>query len=176
MPDEIVSKYKLKKLLGPGSDAYAIIDNNRKLTWYNDNFSRIFKSSGLKQKSLFSLLADSDFKKIKTVKKGSLKVNLKDNSVPAIIRPLSSGNKIDGYLIKVKDNKMEKEKITGETDSEFAQELQKILTLLIKENSVSKLSNEILEKCVSLSKSDYAIIVYNIQQDTSKYDFTIYDP
>ncbi len=177
MLEGIVSKYKLKKLLQHSQDACAITDKNRELIWYNDEFKNLFTSGRLKQKGFSDLLTSFDLKKIKNNKTQELNIKLKHNSMPASIKVLSSNNKIDGYFIKVnaREKKENKKTPSAKNDSEFVQELQNILTLLIKESSLTKLSNEILQKCVSLSKSDYSVIVYNAQKDTEEYDFSIYD-
>ena len=177
MLEKIVSKYKLKKLLQPDSGTCAIVDKNWKLLWCSNSFEDLLKTGQLKKRDLPGLLTNTELKKIKSNKTKTLSLKLKNN-IPASIKLLSSGRKTDGYLIKIKADKSGKikGKSSIKSDSEFVHELQNILTLLIKENSLSTLSNEILKKCVLLSKSDYALIVYNIQEDTQKYDFTIYDP
>ena len=178
MPQEIVSKYKLTKLLQPDSVASTIVDKNLKLIWYNHSFEDFLKANKVKPNTFSSLLSQYDFKKIKKNKALTLKLNLKNNILPVFIKPLTTGKKIDGYLIKIKISSSRRSKLTPVTksDSEFMFELQNILTLLIKENSLPKLSNEIIKKCISLSKSDYAITVYNIQEEAQKYDIAFYDP
>jgi signal transduction histidine kinase/CheY-like chemotaxis protein len=178
MLEKIVSKYRLKKLLQPDSGTCAIVDKNWKLIWCSNSFEHLLKTGQLKQKDFPGLLTNSGLKKIKNNKTKTLNLKLKNNALPVSIKLLSSPKRIDGFLIKVKTigSKKNNSATSVKSDSEFVHELQNILTLLIKENSLSKLSNEILKKCVSLSKSNYAIIVYNLQEDTQKYDFTIYDP
>ena len=177
MLEEIVSKYKLKKLLQPGSAASAIVDKNLKFIWCSDSFEDILKANSIRKRGFSSLLTRYDLKKIKKGKAKTFELNVKDNILPASIKLLSSGKKTDGYLIKIKavENQKSKAVSTVRSESEFLLELQNILTLLIKENSITKLSNEIIQKCISLSKSDYAIIVYNIQEETQKYDFAFHD-
>ena len=178
MPQEIVSKYKLTKLLQPDSVASTIVDKNLKLIWYNDSFEDFLKANQVKPKAFPSLLSQYDFKKIKKNKTLTLKLKLKNNMLPVSVKLLTTGKKIDGYLIKIKIGSSRRSKLTPVTksDFEFMFELQNILTLLIKENSLLKLSNEIIKKCISLSKSDYAITVYNIQEEAQKYDIVFYDP
>lgn len=178
MLDKIVSKYKLKKLLQTDSGTCAIVDKNWKLIWYNNGFANLLKTGQLKRKDLPGLLNNSELKKIKSNKTKALNLKLKNNTLSTSIKLLSSDRKVDGYLIKIKaaDSKENKGVSSVKSDSEFVHELQKILTLLIKENSLPKLSNEILKNCISLSKSDYGIIVYNIKEDIHKYDFAVFDP
>ena len=178
MLEEIVSKYKLKKLLQPDSGTCAIADKNWKLIWRSSSFEDLLNTGLIKQKDFRDSLTNSALKKIKNSKTKTLNLKLKNSTLPASIKLLSSAKKVDGFLIKIKvnNNKKRGNETFVKDDSEFVHELQNILTLLIKENSLSKLSNEILKKCISLSKSNYAIIVYNIQEDTQKYEFTIYDP
>jgi signal transduction histidine kinase/CheY-like chemotaxis protein len=178
MLNKIVSKYKLKKLLEGESGSFAIVDNNLNLLWFNDNFKKFFSPVLLKQKNFSAFLTDPDLIKVKKNKTRSSKLNLKNIIQPATITPLASGNKIDGYVIRIKTDgtKESTKSIYGGTNSEFVQDLQYILTLLIKENSLENLSNEILDKCISFSKSNYAIIVYNIQKESHQYSFSLYDP
>ena len=175
MLEEIVSKYKLEKLLQPGSGTYAITDKNLKLIWCSNSFEDILKTNRIKRRDFSGLLGGYDLKKIKAK---TLKLKLKNDTQSASIKILSTGKKTDGYLIKIiATGKKNKKGISSiKDDSEFVYELQDILTLLMKENSLSKLTNEIIKKSISISKSDYAIIVYNIQKETQKYDFTLYDP
>jgi signal transduction histidine kinase/CheY-like chemotaxis protein len=178
MLDKIVSKYKLKKLLEGEAGAFAIVDKNWKLLRSNNNFKKLFNPILLKPKSFSSFLTEPDFIKIKKNKTRDSRLKLKDIPQPAIIKPIASGTKIEGYVIRIKtpSTKKNKKNTYRGANTEFVQDLQYILTLLIKENSLENLSNEILSKCISLSKSDYAIIVYNIQKETQKYYFSLYDP
>ena len=175
MLDKIVSKYKLKKLLEGKVGAFAIANKNWEVLWFNDNFKKLFSLTQLKQISFSVFFTDTDLIKIKKNKLKPSRLKLKNISQPVTIKPLASGNKIEGYVIKIKTDDSKKS-IYGDTNSEFVQDLQYILTLLIKENSLANLSNEILGKCISLSKSNYAIIVYNIQKEIHKYNFSLYDP
>jgi signal transduction histidine kinase/CheY-like chemotaxis protein len=178
MLNKIVSKYKLKKLLEDETGSLAIVDNNLKLLWFNDKFKQSFEPIQLKQKNFSGLITDTDLIKIKKNKTRSSKLNLKNIPRPVIVNPLASGNKIEGYVIRIKKDgtKKNKKNVYGSTNSEFVQDLQYILTLLIKENSLETLSNEILGKCISFSKSNYALIVYNIQKEAYQYNFSLYDP
>ncbi len=175
MLDKIVSKYKLKKLLEGKVGAFAIANKNWEVLWFNDNFKKLFSLTQLKQISFSGFFTDTDLIKIKKNKLRPSRLKLKNISQPVTIKPLASGNKIEGYVIKIKTDDSKKS-VYGDTNSEFVQDLQYILTLLIKENSLANLSNEILGKCISLSKSNYAIIVYNIQKEIHKYNFSLYDP
>ena len=175
MLDKIVSKYKLKKLLEGKVGAFAIANKNWEVLWFNDNYKKLFSPTQLKQVSFSGFLTDTDLIKIKKNKLRPSRLKLKNISRPAIIKPLASDNKIEGYVIRIKADDSKKA-VYGDTNSEFVQDLQYILTLLIKENSLATLSNEILAKCISLSKSNYAIIVYNIQKEIRKYNFSLYDP
>ena len=175
MLDKIVSKYKLKKLLEGKVGAFAIANKNWEVLWFNDNYKKLFSPTQLKQVSFSGFLTDTDLIKIKKNKLRPSRLKLKNISRPAIIKPLASDNKIEGYVIRIKADDSKKA-VYGDTNSEFVQDLQHIFTLLIKENSLATLSNEILAKCISLSKSNYAIIVYNIQKEILKYNFSLYDP
>ena len=175
MLDKIVSKYKLKKLLEGKVGAFAIANKNWEVLWFNDNYKKLFSPTQLKQVSFSGFLTDTDLIKIKKNKLRPSRLKLKNISRPAIIKPLASDNKIEGYVIRIKADDSKKS-VYGDTNSEFVQDLQHIFTLLIKENSLATLSNEILAKCISLSKSNYAIIVYNIQKEILKYNFSLYDP
>jgi signal transduction histidine kinase len=178
MLSKIVSKYKLKKLLEGKPGSFAIVDNNFNFLWFNNNFKQFFNPALLSQKNFSSFLTDTDLIKIKKNKTKSSKLDLKNIPRSVTIKPLASGNKIEGYVIRIKTDgtkEINKNDYEG-TNSEFVQDLQYILTLLIKENSLENLSNEILGKCISFSKSNYAIIVYNIHKDARQFNFSIHDP
>ncbi len=182
MLNKIVSKYKLTKLLESNDKPRAIAGKDQQILWHNNIFKDYFSPARLKGKKLSGLLNESDLKKLGVDNLSKLttswRVKLKENSLQGIIKPLSTGNKIDGYVVEITGRKSKdvQPKAIPDRDAKFASELQNILTLLIKEKSLSKIADEILKKCISLSSSYYAILVYNDLNYGKSFDFSLLDP
>ena len=171
MLKKIISKYALKKLLESDDSGLIIADNNRKILWYNKKLKELTGLQRIKGKSLETLFENFAFD-AGGLNNNHYEFKEKNNSVS--VEPLKTLKTLDGYFAKVTPNNSDEQ--NSSDDDRFINELQNIFTLLIKENSLSKLSNEILNKCVYLSKSYFGIIVYNNQSDKHKYDFIILDP
>lgn len=177
MPEEKISNNILAKMLNTESVPLAIADNNQKIIWYSPALKKILKLSQLRGKklpSIFKNLKHSDFDKIKT-RPLTFQVN---KTKTAEISRIKTGPKDYVFKIKIlteqRINKSEG-KSPDPQQTQFVIELQNILTLLVKESSLQKLSNEILTKCISLSKSNFGIIVYNSKEENKKHTFSVID-
>lgn len=171
MLKKIVSKYALEKLLESEDSGLIIADNNLKIIWYNKKIKELTPLPRIKGKSLKTLFENFTYDKDRP-NNDICEFKEKNNSV--FVEVLKNAKSVDGYFVKVIPDYSIKQ--NSASDDSFINELQKIFTLLIKENSLPKLSNEILNKCVYLSKSYFGIIVYNNPSGKNKYDFIILDP
>jgi len=182
MPSSIFAKYSPEMIFGENAPV-AITDGSLKITWFNSAFKNYFTSPRLKGKTLASLLKSvgieeeigSAFKKPTSIK--ILQIN-KELYITPIFSQTKKNNP-DHYKLEIVGSTVEeKNKISSEKLSkanvDFRNELQNILTLLVKENSIDKLSSEILTKAVNLTNSQIGIITF--LSDGSEIEFKYLDP
>jgi signal transduction histidine kinase/CheY-like chemotaxis protein len=147
----------------------AITDSKLIIVWSNKSFKNIFTGSRLKGKSLASLLTIAGIEK--QVEPDYQKTTIRQ--LPKIkkllyITPLYSSSKKtipDNFKLELinRENVFEDEIFALDSKTlnvDFRNELQDILTLLVKENSIDKLSSEIISKSISLTQSDIGIITF----------------
>ncbi len=173
-----VSKYPLTDILETDDSAYTITDNSLRIIWYNQQFKSLINSRRIKGKQLYVLLDIDEDVFNDLLKDKSKPYQVRNDNYLILISPLVSGDKAEGYFVKVHGIRQE---ITQEyTDSDliqknlkFQEEQQNILTLVVKEKSLQVLAGEILKKSIELSKSDFGLVV--IFNETKKYEFLIQD-
>jgi len=180
MPSSIFAKYSPESIFGESSPV-AIADNKLKIIWYNRSFKENFAESRLKGKSLRALLTASGSETdVTTFQKKSTVSFLPKLKKEIRITPLfTESNKINPHNYKLE--LLESGTITKTNRSDmgadyldFRSGLQDILTLLVKENSIDKLSSEILLKSASLTNSDLGLITF--LNNGSEIEFKYYDP
>ncbi len=183
MAADLNNKYAAEELLAIQTSSLAIADTKGKIVWYNQSFSKNFSREDIKGNSiadLFSVNQDNLLKKIHDKK--SFVQPLPDANKNLIITPLhpkESENGSSGFLVELVPTRQHEEKskfdseIT-ERNIEFLGELEKLFVLLVKENSLDKITNEINSKAVSISKSDFGIIVFH--KDNNSYELLFNDP
>ncbi len=156
MPSSIFAKYSPEIIFGE-TTPIAITDSELKITWFNNSFKENFPGYKLKGKTLASLLSSAGIEKeIQPVYKKTA------------IRHLPQINK-DLHIIPL----FSTDKKASPDNYNFRSELQNILTLLVKENSIDKLSSELLSKSVNLTKADLGIITF--LNDKSGIEFKYLD-
>jgi len=165
MPSSILAKYSPELILGESSPI-AITDNKLIIIWFNKSFKKIFPDSRLKGKNFVKLLVSIGIQseiELHTKRISNFPLNKIKKDVQ--ITPLFGNNKKnpDNYKLElinqeetIKSKRSSQENIT----LDFQNELQDILTLLLKEKSVDILSGEILSKSVNQTNSDIAIITF----------------
>jgi signal transduction histidine kinase/CheY-like chemotaxis protein len=168
MPSSIFAKYSPEIIFGE-TTPIAITDNELKITWFNNSFKENFPGYKLKGKTLASLLSSAGIEKeIQPVYKKTAIRHLPQINKDLHIIPLFSTDKKvspDNYKLELVEPQeiFKTEKIRSEPSKnfiDFRSELQNILTLLVKENSIDKLSSELLSKSVNLTKADLGIITF----------------
>lgn len=181
MPSSIFAKYSPEIIFGE-TTPIAITDNELKITWFNNSFKENFPGYKLKGKTLASLLSSAGTEKeIQPVYKKTAIRHLPQINKDLHIIPLFSTDKKvspDNYKLELVEPQeiFKTEKIRGEPSKnfiDFRSELQNILTLLVKENSIDKLSSELLSKSVNLTKADLGIITF--LNDKSGIEFKYLD-
>jgi len=165
------------KLLETDDTAFAIADKSQKIVWYNLAFKKKFKNLDLDRKKLTSIFKNLSPDEIDKAKNNPFLVQTKKNKT-AEISKIKFDSKDFIFKIKLSDKENIKNLrpvLLDQQQVQFVKELHNILTLLIKESSLQKLSGEILTKCISLSNSSFGIIVYNNKKENKKHTFTLID-
>lgn len=181
MPSSILAKYSPEIIFGE-TTPIAITDSELKITWFNNSFKEKFPDHKLKGKTLTSLLSSVGIEKEieRVYKKPAVRhlpqINKDLHIIPLFLKDKKSNP--DNYKLELvepqeifKDEKIDSEPSKNFID--FRSELQNILTLLVKENSIDKLSSELLSKSVSLTKGDLGIITF--LNDKSAIEFKYLD-
>jgi signal transduction histidine kinase len=96
----------------------------------------------------------------------------------ASITPISSKTKTKkqlGYFIELIPSRQYTDGLDLDTELierniSFSNEMEELLVLLVKENSLEKISNQIIFKCVELSKSKFGLVVFHDKNDILFYD------
>ena len=179
MPSSIFAKYSPESIFGDSSPV-AITDNKLKIIWYNKSFKENFAESRLRGKTLNSLLTSAGVATGATIYKRPTTSFLPKINKEIRITPLFTEiNKVnpENYKLELLDSEIRfKTNISNlSTDNfDFRNGLQDILTLLVKENSIDKLSSEILLKSVTLTNSDLGLITF--LDNGSEIEFSYFDP
>ncbi len=175
MLEKIISKYVLKEILEHDKDSLAIADNDQKILWFNKNFKKNSGSDRIKGKSISKLFRYSESGTLPLDKKSTSALSIPDSENQLFITPLKTEKKIDGYLLKLETNGSLRDNINDESEhiTKFQEEFHSIFSLLVREKSLSKIKDEILNKAVSSSKSMFGLFV--IVEDSNKYYFDYYD-
>jgi len=179
MPSSIFAKYSPESIFGESSPV-AITDNKLKIIWYNKSFKENFAESRLRGKTLNSLLTSAGVATDATIyKKPTISFLPKINKEIRITPLFPESNKVtpDNYKLELLNPEIRfKTNISNlSTDNfDFRSGLQDILTLLVKENSIDKISLEILLKSVTLTNSDLGLITF--LKNGSEIEFSYFDP
>ena len=183
MPASIIAKYVPKDLLEDQSSPIAISDKNQKIVWFNKSFKNtmgIGRLKGVSIKTLFSLpdeklttrLNEKNLQLENTPHSGS---NLKVTPLPL----RGKAKSLQGYLLEIipaAKNQIETERKAEikPLETVFQNELQNVLMMLLKENSVDALADDIVGKCVQISGSNFGVICFLADDSISQFKY--YDP
>jgi signal transduction histidine kinase len=182
MAASIFEKYSPEIVFGENAPV-AITDGSQKIIWFSNSFKESFPDQRLKGKTLTSLLNSIGIQnETESVIKKPVVHQLNQINKELQITPLFAKNKKttpDNYKLELVDstNELQVKIISGKSGKaniDFRIELQHILTLLVKENSIDKLSSEILSKSINLTKSDLGVITFI--NENSNIEFKYLDP
>lgn len=176
MIEKIISKYTIKDIIDYDDDALAIADKNQKVLWFNRSFKNRSNTDRIKGKNLSKLFHIPEIESLLSRKSEPLTVLIPNSSKSLHIIPLKSGRQLDGYFLRLKNTEPVKEiKQSSLTqDIQLQKEFQDILTMLVKESTISKITDEILNKCVKVSRSIFGVVLFI--EDKRKFSFQYYDP
>lgn len=179
MSSNVTSKYKnYFELLELQNSSIAVADDNLKITWYNKSFKKYCGSTRIKGSSLASLFGinlpaefdSAGFNKSLIIPLPDSGNNIIINSIPAGIR--NSVNSFFVELIPIVDQQKEnRDKYFLKQNIKFQNELQNILILLVKEHSLKIISEEILLRCIALTRSDFGIIVFQDDAEIKEFQY-----
>nr|MCU0343083.1 hypothetical protein [Ignavibacterium sp.] len=177
MSDELIRKYKSKELLEIQTASVALTDRTFKIFWFNKSFKKDIgsgKIKGVSLKSLFSINTPEEKTILSSAK--SFVVPLADKNKNIIITPLFSQSKkvVDAYFIEMlplldSDYQRSADKEKLRRNLVFQNELQSILLLLVKEKSIKEIAEEILSRSVSVTNSDFGVIVFHKKEEVQDF-------
>lgn len=175
MLDKLISKYALKEFLEIDSLPLALSDKNQKIIWFNKSFKEKSSSDRIKGKpisSVFSFIQPENLKELSKAK--SLIIQNPSGNQTIHITALKSGKTIEGYFIRLE---LISELPTRQNENEnllhinlqFQKELHDILTLLAKEKSIDIIANDILQRSIKISNSNFGLLVF--YNEGKKFEF-----
>ncbi len=174
MPENSLPNELLKELLNKVGGALALTDKNKNIIWFNEEFKKSCKAKRIKGENL-SKLFNSVSEQLAEKIPGSVQLSLPDENKVLNVIKLKGKQE---FAVSIAN--LAKEQNIEENYSEafqrnllFQKEFQNILTLLVKENSLNILTEEILLRCVNISRSMFGILVF---QEARKLDLYINDP
>ena len=180
MHERTISQYALTELAESENIAFAIADKDQKIAWCSKGFKNNFTSKRIIGTTLAKIFNLTSPNEIANSKKKSFNITIPNKNKTVTISPLKSNDKTTGYFVKIEQ--VEKLKKTGgkepsriNKDLQSPKELQQILTLLVKEKSLTNLSEEILKRSADVSKSYFGLVVF-LDEDNKKFEFIFYDP
>ncbi len=180
MSDEILSKFQLEDLLEIQTTGIALADRELKISWYNQEFKSFIgkgRIGGASIVDLFSIdesLASDILTSTKTIIHP-----IPDSDGNAAISPIwnkKKKDKLKGFLVELKNLDYVESADSEQTDQSvaFSNEIEKLLVLFVKENSLEVISTRILSKSVELSTANFGIIIYH--DDKNNFDFQFHNP
>lgn len=157
--------------------AVAVSDDKFKIVWFNKPFRSLFKNRKLKGMSFLKLFGIIEPLKFKPTNINSLPLP-SFNSKLTIIPINDKKNTPNNYIVKVESlDVIYAEKKDDEillNNLLFQKELQNILSLILKEKSLKVITEELIIRCISISKGDFGLVVFH--NELNKYSFQYVDP
>jgi hypothetical protein len=177
MADNLLLHESVLKYIETELNALAIADKKYKLVWFNKQFKNLFPGKRLSGKSLLKITGKTDSFKFNNSEEHDLLLPFLNSNIRMI--PISrKKNTTDGYLVKVEPVEIKYADIYNDEIFQnnllFQKELQNILSLLLRERSLKVISEELLVRCISISKGNFGLVVFH--NEMNKYTFQYYDP
>ncbi len=180
MLNKLISNYALSELLEVEGNSLAIANKDGLILWFNKSFKEDTGFVKIKGRSLYDLFNITDDDDLVVLEKNKpLHISLPSHHKNLSIGPLVKKNKLDGYFLRIYNPHIrraltEKHEQAIQKNIEFQKELHDILSILVKENSLSLLSDEILLRCEKLTESKSSLILF--YEEGMKYDIRFHDP
>lgn len=167
MAHSFVSKLALLKILEKRDGAYAVADKKEKIIWHNEYFLEITgkkKLTGKPVKEIFPFLPSLELNK-----NDDFIFNLPDGNGTIKITLIDSTAHTDGFIIELLPTYQNNEPFGKNSGLLFQKEMQNILTLLVKENSLNVLAEEILYRIISINNSDFGLLIILDEKKGSRF-------
>ena len=169
------SKYVLEELLNSELTAFAVTDNNLKILSFSKGFKKITGAGRIKGKLLDKLFSFPELKIPLPDKEQYFTLSSANRTITLVLKPLKNRKSRQGYIAVIEPETNPVYENESEIPvSDFQIEQQEILSLLLKENSLSNLAVEILQRCTFLSGSSFGIAV--VFSENRVHDYIFYDP
>lgn len=183
MPNEIIPGIEADDLLRIQNASIAIANENQKIVWYNQTFKENLGGGRIKGNNFITMFSipENVFHSNKFSKK-TFYHPLPDINFTVSINQILSKTKAKKqirYLIELIPSGRDESNIDLDTEGierniDFLNELEELLVLLVKENSLDKISTQIIHKCAKISKSILGIVIFH--NNTDKNEFLFHDP
>jgi signal transduction histidine kinase/CheY-like chemotaxis protein len=179
MPSSILAKYSPESFFDENTPT-AIADKKLKIIWYNNAFKENFKSSRLKGTSVDSLLKTAGYEsEIQLPLTKSSNVHLENKNKGIYISPLfttGNSNEPGGYRIDIVPTKKDfsltdLKSSLDDGRSDFRNELNSILMLMVKETSIDILCEEILSKSIESYGGDFGLITFQDEGPNTRFQY-----
>lgn len=177
MSDDVIRKYQSLNLLELQTTSVAITDKSFKVIWFNQSFKKDIgsgKIKGVSLKTLFNISNLNENNEFELTKSFVLPAQDKNKNI--IITPISAKSKkdIDGFFIEltpivVTDFNQNEAQEKLKRNLFFQSELQSILFLLIKEKSIDTIAEEILNRSIDVTGSDFGLIAFHDGEEINKF-------
>ena len=173
MLNKIISNYALSELLEVEGNSLAIADKDGIILWFNKSFKEDSGFAKIKSRSFYDLFTITDGDDLSILEKHKPLNIILPTRQNVSIYPLVNKSKLDGYFIRIyspqtKRTLSEKHENILQRNAEFQRELHDILGLLVKENSLTVLSEQILMRCEKITDSKSGIVVFF--EEDKKYE------
>ena len=173
MLNKIISNYALSELLEVEGNSLTIADKDGIILWFNKSFKEESGFAKIKGRSIYDLFSITDKDDLGILEKNKPLNIVLPTHQNVSINPLVKKNKLDGYFIRIytpqtKRTLSEKHENILQRNAEFQRELHDILGLLVKENSLTVLSQQILMRCEKITDSTSGLIVF--YEEDKKYE------
>jgi signal transduction histidine kinase len=182
MLEDLDRKYNSFELLEVQNTSIALTDKTFKIIWFNKSFKKDIgtgKIKGSTLKSLFNINTPAEKTYSGFAKSYVVPVPHKNKNV--IITPvfLSNKEKPETYFVELlpiveSDVQLTADKEIMRRNILFQTELQSILVLLVKEKSIQIVSEEILNRCIEITGSDFGLVA--LQDGSEIKNFIYRDP
>ena len=162
-----ISKTAVLQILKTSERAYAVADKNDKIIWHNKYFleaSGKEKLTGIQVKEVFPSLPE-----LNLIKSDVSVFELPDNQGIIKVTLIDSTAHNDRFIIEFVPIDRSNDQSEKNSGLLFQKEMQNILTLLVKENSLDVLSEEILFRVISISRSNFGLVIVFDEKKESRF-------
>ncbi len=152
-----ISKSAVLQILETSERAYAVADKNDKIIWHNKYFleaSGKEKLTGIQVKEVFPSLPE-----LNLIKSDASVFELPDNQGIIKVTLINSTARNDRFIIEFVPTDRNNDQFVKNSGLLFQKEMQNILTLLVKENSLDVLAEEILHRIITISRSNFGLVI-----------------